>query len=458
MEFPPLVSQSRPLLGHALEFKKDRSNLFRRGYAEHGKIFSIKLAGKRGVVLADPELTGFFFKQTDRSLNMAKPYQFLRRALGDVGFVASHQQYLHQRPIMYAPFTREKLNGYLQVMNQVIQGWLDSLPKSGELELTEAVNRLVQEVAGRAILGYQVHEQLGQEFWHHYLRIGQSLDPLLPGNLPLPKFIRRDRSRKALARMLKPILAERRNRPDAYQDVLQDIVSTPLADGSIPDDETVLSMVIALLFAGHETTAGQAAWSIIQILQTPWYQKLLEDEITQQLPHGTMLDSRVLSRLPHVRWAVDETTRLQPSADLLIRVADQELHIAGYRIPKGIPVFLAVEQVQTLGHVFEQPQVYNPLRFAPEMAEQKKTRHCIAGFGGGIHKCAGMSFALGEMGTLIALLFQQFDLDLQTPNPSSVSDFGAKRPAKTFIRFKRKSISASQQIPVSTQHCPYHSH
>lgn len=455
MKIPPLVSKSRFLLGHALEFNKDRSGLFRRGYVEHGKVFRIQLGPKRGVVLADPALAGLFFKETDRSLNMAKPYQFLRRALGDVGFVASHEKYLQHRPMMYAPFTREKLNGYLQVMNRVVQKWLDTLPEEGEMELTEEVNQLVQEVAGRCILGDEVQDQLGAEFWRHYLSIGQSLNPLLPGYLPLPKFIRRDRSRRALRRMLKPILAKRRAYPQNYDDVLQDIISTPLTNGTPPDDELVLSMVIALLFAGHETTAGQAAWTIIQVLQNRTYRSLLEQEIEAILPWRGSLDARMQAQLSHVRWAVDETTRMRPSADLMIRVSDQDLEVEGFHIPKNTPVFLAVEQLQSLSEAFISPHTYDPLRFSPSRAEQKKTRHCIAGFGGGIHKCPGMSFAVGEMTTLTALFFQQFDLELLTPNPVSVSDFGAKRPAKTQIRFKRRSLDSPPVISKKITSCPF---
>lgn len=41
---PPVVSGAKPGLGHVLEFMKDRTGLVRRGYEEHGRIFTIKLA------------------------------------------------------------------------------------------------------------------------------------------------------------------------------------------------------------------------------------------------------------------------------------------------------------------------------------------------------------------------------------------------------------------------------
>ena len=104
-----MVSKRLPLLGHALEFHRDRGNLFQRGYEAHGNIFSIKLTTKSAVVLVGPEFSTLFFKETDKALDMAKPYGFLKPILGNVAFVADHATYLNQKPMLYAPFQREKM-------------------------------------------------------------------------------------------------------------------------------------------------------------------------------------------------------------------------------------------------------------------------------------------------------------------------------------------------------------
>jgi len=453
---PPMVSGSKFLLGHALEFNRDRTGLFARGYEEHGKVFQINLGMAKGVVLADPELAKFLYKETDKRLDMAKPMKFMQRALGNVSFLANHENYLLHRPMQMAPFTGKKLQNYVKIMHNVVQKRLDALPDSGELEIAEMANDLVQEVAGRCILGDEIQDNLGKEFWQHYITIGKSLDPITPHYLPLPKFRARDKSRKALAQMLEPVLQERRNNPDKYEDVLQDIVTSKLSDGTSPDDELVMSMVIALLFAGHETTAGQAAWTIIQILQNPWYRTLVEDEIKTERPFLDNNDTKGLLQLKHIKWAVDETTRLRPSADLALRLAEEDIELEGFLIKKDTPVFLAVEKIQTLPEIFDEPKKYDPLRFSPERAEQKRAKHSITGFGGGLHKCVGMGFAIGEMSIFTSLLFQQFDLELITKETNSVSDFGAKRPSVTFIRYKRRNLEkASENQNPEGDKCPY---
>ena len=49
---PPMVSGRLPLLGHGLELLRDPHKLIRRGYEEHGLIFSIDMGLSRGRIKA----------------------------------------------------------------------------------------------------------------------------------------------------------------------------------------------------------------------------------------------------------------------------------------------------------------------------------------------------------------------------------------------------------------------
>jgi len=158
------------------------------------------------------------------------------------------------------------------------------------------------------------------------------------------------------------------------------------------EDETIISLILALMFAGHETTSGQVSWTIIQLLQNPIYLALVLQELAECLPPGTMVDSGVLGLLDHVLWAVDETTRMHPSADVIIRMAEEEIEVGDYRIPQGWVVFVTAGTAQRLPEWFAEPDGYDPLRFAPGREEDRQHRFAIIGFGGGVHRCAGMNF------------------------------------------------------------------
>jgi sterol 14-demethylase len=430
-----------PGLGHALEFQQDRNGLCRRGFAEHGGVFALRLASQNVAIIIGPENQKKFFMETDKALGIREPYRFLKAMFGEVLFVAPREEYLEQRGVVLELFRREKMLHYIDVMYDEVQKWLDSLGDEGEMELVSEITYLVQEVAGNCFLGPETHQQIGREFWELYIDLSKGLDPLLPPDLPLPKFRRRDEAREGLRRIMAPIIAERRANPEAYDDFLQDLVNKRYKDGSEVSEELIVNMLVGLMFAGHETTAGQAAWTIIQLLQNPEYLALVQEEIEEILPHGARIDARTLARFKHIHWAVTETERMRPSAELLMRTVDEDIEFGGYLIPKG----WLVQVTQAIGHnlpvLFDRPEKYDPLRFAPERAEDKQHRFSLFGFGGGTHKCTGMNFANNEMSVITALLFQQFDLELITEKPAIARGLGANRPSPTLMRYRRKDIN-----------------
>lgn len=446
---PPVVSGAKPGLGHVLEFMNDRAGLVRRGYEEHGRIFTIKLATKNVAVLIGPEYHRVFFTETDAKLNISTPYKFLRASFGEVLFIAGHDEYLRQRPLIMQAFRREKMMHYIEIMQREVQKWLDSLGDEGEFEIASEMGRLTQEVAGYALMGEKFQEQVGREFWDLYAALGQALDNVLPPNLPLPKFIRRDRAKARMVQIIQPILDERRRNPDAYDDFLQDFVNARYADTNEPvEDEVLLNLMLGLMFAGHETTAGQAAWNIILMLQHPDYLARVQAEIDAVLPPGAPIDGKALHEMKHLAYAVTETERLRPSADLLMRDVDEAVVIGDYEVPAGWMVQVAQEIAHTLPDLFSEPERYDPLRFSPERAEDKQDRFSLIGFGGGTHKCTGMNFANNEQMVIAALLLQQFDLELLTEDPGIERGVGANRPDATWIRYTRK---AEAQLEVTVE-------
>ncbi len=449
-----------PGIGHLIEFGRNRAGLLQRGLEEVGKVFTVKLGPQNVAVVMGPENHRVFFMETDKKLNIGTSYQFLRAIFGEVFFMAGHDVYLRQKPLITQAFRREKMVHYISVMGREVQEWLDSLDDEGEFEIVETMGWLAQEIAGHALMGDRFQEEIGREFWDLYADLSKSIDPILPPNLPLPKFWRRDRAKERMTQMLMPILEERRAHPEAYNDFLQDFVNARYTDTDEPvEDELLLNMMLGLMFAGHETTAGQAAWNVILLLQHPEYLELVQEEIDRLAPYGQPVDGKLLHALTHMGYAVTETERLRPSADMLMRDVDEEIEVGGYRIPVGWKVQLATELAHRLPELFDEPDYYDPLRFAPGREEDKADRFALVGFGGGMHKCTGMNFANNEISVITTLLLQQFDLELVTRKPHVARSTGANRPSPTIIRYRRKpqlELAVAATPHEAAAGCPHH--
>ncbi len=434
---PPVVSGGLPVLGHALEMMRDRERLFKRGYREHGDVFAIKLGPRFAAVVSGAENNKLVYTQTDKALNMQDAYTFLKSSLGEVLFTASKEAYYNQRPVLQEVFRRERMAGYIQAMNIEIQSWIDGLGDAGVMDLSDEMLRLAQFVAGHALIGPQYQQELGEGFWDLYLDISRSLDPILPPNLPLPKFRRRDKAKAAINKIFHEMIEKRRQHPDRYDDLISTLLQTPLKDGTVMEDQTIVNMFTGLLFAGHETTAGQAAWTVAQLLQNPDYLELVEGELKLKVPPGTEITQEVINQLEHIAWAIEETTRMRPSADLQMRTVEQALDLGGYHLPVGWQGIVNAANSHFLPQVFKNPDDYDPLRWSPERGEGRNA-FALVGFGGGIHKCTGMNFAKNEMTIITARLLQTFDLELLSQDIRVVQGAGANHPSEIKIRYQKK--------------------
>ena len=148
MRTPEMVSGKLPVVGHLLDYVTKQDDLLRRGAKERGDVFALSLLGQPVAVLTGAEAKETFFTETDRSLNMHEAYDFLAAIFGEVAFLGTHETYQNHRPILHALFSRQRMLGYVDVMVEVVEEWLDGLGGEGEMELTSQIVELSRKLPG----------------------------------------------------------------------------------------------------------------------------------------------------------------------------------------------------------------------------------------------------------------------------------------------------------------------
>ena len=456
---PPMMSGKKIMVGHLFEFMKDMGQTIQRGYEEQGNIFSMKLANKNFAVLVGPQYAKMYHSQTDKKLRIDKAYKMFEPLLGEAAFCCTPETYQNRLPILMAPFNPTKLKNYIAIKIAEVQERLDTWGESGEFELTNEVEIIARNVAAHCLMGKQFRDEMNDEFWALFADISAAIDPVIPHNWPLPKFRKRDRAKARLVEILTPIVKDRRENPDKYDDLLQISVETETKDGKLLTVEQLVDQVVMLAFAGHDTTRGQVSWAIIQLLQHPGYLKAMQQEITNVLPTGKPMTAADMPQLQHVRWAIEESLRMNPVGAFIMRHADENIEVDGYTIPKDWQVIYAVKTAHFMEEIYTKPEQYDPYRFSPDRKEHKKMHYSLASFGGGIHLCKGMNFAYNEMTIILALIFQQFELELVSPkDPQPVWSNSAVGPEETIVRYKRRpkmEISEEVMKEAIAAGCPH---
>ena len=436
---PPQV-KGLPLLGHMLDFRDDPVELFRKGYEQHGEVFSVKLANKPGVVLIGPEYSRLFLEETDNIFSIREAYPFFGPMFqDDILFLAEQEEHAEQRRIFLRAFQGKKFRKYLAAMDLEVNDWLAGLGDSGTFDMVRAFGELTMYVAARAFLGDDFRQELGGQYYDLFRDLSGGMEFLLPPTWPLPRFKRRDRAKAKLHEMIGAIMEQRRAHPEAYQDFLQELLEAKYTDGRPLDDTLIINMILALTWAGHETTAAQVCWVLVQLLQNPSYLKLVESELQMLLDPDEPLNKATVQKMEYLDMALKESERMLTITSLLMRVVKKPVTIGEYTIPEGWLAFICPPITHRLERIYTEPDKYDPLRFSPERDEYAP--FTLLGFGGGPHRCLGSSFARNEMKVILSLLVKEYELELIDPEPVPDPDAIGAIPPKPpcLVRYRRRS-------------------
>uniref|UniRef100_UPI00404AB327 cytochrome P450 n=1 Tax=Candidatus Planktophila sp. TaxID=2175601 RepID=UPI00404AB327 len=166
---------------------------------------------------------------------------------------------------------------------------------------------------------------------------------------------------------------------DPTQDVLAGLVSVE-TDGDSLSDSELLSTVVTLFVAGHETTTHLLGNGMLALLRS-------DSEL-----------KRIQGNFELIPKAIDEMARFDGSVPRSWRITKRQMEISGVQIPQGelvLPILSAANRDES---VFEDPDVFNISR---------DTRKHLA-FGRGVHVCLGAPLARIEGQEIIKQLLTKF--------------------------------------------------
>jgi sterol 14-demethylase len=191
------------------------------------------------------------------------------------------------------------------------------------------------------------------------------------------------------------------------------------------NDDQVVGMLIALLFAGQHTSSTTSFWFGMLLARNKDHPPRLRAEISEVLArHGDELSYDALNEMVQLDRALKEALRLYPPLIMLMRKVKKDITFVTkeqkeYVIPAGHILCAAPGVSHYIPETFPNPDKFDPDRFAPGREEDEKHRYAFIGFGGGRHKCIGFQFAPMQIKTVWSILLQTFEFDLITPYPDA---------------------------------------
>ena len=413
--------------GHLDEFRTNPIGLMQRVRDECGDVGYFQLAGKKVILLTGEEVNEFFFRAADEDLDQAQAYPFMTPIFGKgVVFDASPER--RKEMLHNSALRGDHMKSHATTIEREVRRMIENWGESGEIDLLDFFGELTIYTSTACLIGRKFREQLDSRFAEYYHLLERGTDPLcyVDPYLPIESFRIRDEARGKLVGLVQGIMNQRiANPPDdkAKRDMLDVLVSIKDDEGNLRfSADEITGMFISLMFAGHHTSAGTSAWTLIELMRHSEIYNQVTAELEDLYADGQEVSFHALRQIPKLENVIKETLRLHPPLIILMRVAQGEFEVQGYPIHKGDFVAASPAVSNRIAEDFPDPDAFDPDRYNKPREEDVLHRWTWIPFGAGRHRCVGAAFGTMQIKAIFSVLLREYDFDMAQPAESYRND------------------------------------
>lgn len=279
------------------------------------------------------------------------------------------------RALLMQAFNRKQVEGLREIVEATTQGLLDRVGDKPEFDLiADFALPLPVEIICRLL---NIPAADGVALGTAASRLASALD-LAPLNAT--QLAAANEAALQLEAYFQTVVAQRRAHPG------EDLISSLLGaedDGATLSEAEIISNVILLFVAGHETTSNMIGNSMIALFRAPAELARLKGQLTNAAA---------------VSQAVAECLRYDGAVQMVVRTAFEEVTVEDVTVPRGSIVFMLI------GAANRDPAVYTD----PDRLDLAREAAPSLAFGGGIHYCLGTRLATLELESAIAGVLTRF--------------------------------------------------
>jgi cytochrome P450 len=331
------------------------------------------------VLFSSPDAVRDVFRLDPEIAPAGQSWEFLRPFAGDHSIlVLDGPEHLRERRLLQGPFHAERMRALKPSVSELARRELETW--SGRVVTLERMKRLTLETILRVIFGARGEAEVAplREAVHTTLDSVRSLPRMLAMAL-----VQRDlgprspwgRFRIAVERfdaLLLDVVARRRADPAGGDSMLALLLEQGVDDRHLRDE------LVALLVAGHDTSAASLAWAFERLARHP--------EVHARLRDG---DPAYLDAV------VKEILRVRPALTIAPRRLLSPARIAGHALPAGVHVAACIWLAMRREDLWPSAGAFRPERWLGDSRPPTPTSWIP--FGGGVRRCAGAPFAEMEM-------------------------------------------------------------
>ncbi|HVL01992.1 MAG TPA: cytochrome P450 [Dongiaceae bacterium] len=222
----------------------------------------------------------------------------------------------------------------------------------------------------------------------------------------------------------------RAHRDDNRNDILYYLSIATDSSGELLSEDRVIAESLAVLFGGHETSAGTGGFFALWLMKNPVVCEKIIAEVKASIAEQGKFNAHAVSQLRYLNAAFMESQRLTPTIMATMRCLIKDVHIAGYDLPAGINIVTSPYLIGRRKDVWgDDAEQYRPERWLENKGPKP---YEFFPFGGGQRTCVGLNQARQQLKILFAVLLLKTEWESKYKNnavwPSQTNVAGTTQP------------------------------
>jgi cytochrome P450 len=381
-----------------------RRMMMRRLSRRYGNTFTLRLPMWGPVIaVSDPQLAKQIFTTSPDELGNIQPNLSRLFGSGSV-FGLEGDDHRRRRRLLAPPFHGKSMKNYETIIEEETLRETAGWPEGSSFATLSPMMRITLNAILRAVFGAEGAEldEL-RRLIPPWVTLGSRL-----AALPKPKrnygrfspWGRLDKWRRQYDNVIEKLIAAERADPNFAErtDILALLLHSTYEDGSAMSHKEIGDELLALLAAGHETTASTLAWAFERISRHPELLATLVEEADRAGEGDNELRLATILEVQRARTVIDFAGR---------HVYPEAYQLGEWVIPRGYSIIVGIAQIHDNPDVFPDPKRFDPQRFIGT----KPAALSWIPFGGGTRRCVGAAFANMEMDVVLRTVLRHFTIE-----------------------------------------------
>jgi cytochrome P450 len=402
-----------------------------------GNSYSVVIPGKgRVIITQDANFINYVFRENHT--NYHKANLVTKEAVKQIGsslLFTNGEDWRKQRRLIQPAFHHANIQQLFQTVVNTVDTFIADFPEGEKVDVFPLMRRLSFSVLINSLFDINIPHSMTEELSKAFVDMQEFMirDIFQPFRRIMYPFTGQERKIAArwenVRNVLRGIIAQRRASEESHHDLLNMLLGSRYEDtGEAMDDELLISELLVLLFAGHETTGSTLSWLLYLIASDETVLEKLKNKIAD-------IDIMDSPRDNYINAVINESMRLYPSVWVSERLTVNDDEFGGFSYPAGTSILTYLYGMHRHSGYWDDAERFNPERFlTPEGTINKNIKNYFP-FGAGPRMCVGNNFAMAEISFVLYMIFKKFDIKAtSTPVPWPLLTM---RPREVILNIKK---------------------